>query len=653
MLWSRLLAALFGLGLMLALRVYPLAGTWLPAILAVYAILLCWRPALWLVALPALLPVLDYAPRTGWFFLEEIDLLLLLTAGIIYWRLPPMHENLPRWPLLFRLGLALLGLAICIGLWRGLQPFAPIDANTFNNYLSPANALRVGKGWLWALVLLPPLGRYSVVPFGPPGLRHGQLIAGMLLGLLLVSAAAIRERWQFTGLLNFSSDYRISAPFSAMHTGGAALDGYVALSLPLVATWLLARNAPWRSAAALALLPLAWYVALATFSRGLYLALAAALAILAVPALRSVLRVRPLGVAVSVVACAAALEAAFRLGGYRALIPALALLLLLVAARGQRRAAPALACVLLLGAAVPIHHGYYVNTRFASVGNDWSTRMQHWQNTLAMMNADAGFPGMGLGTFPTTYYWRNPRRELPPSYQFVDQSSNRHLRLSAGYYAAGYGELLRMQQSLRLQPHHQYLLGIDVWNGGPPGFLHINVCQRQLLYPQNCAAVPLRRIAASDTWQRYLYPINSGVLGSDGLPLKLEIAAEGQHAVLDVDNISLRTVPDGHELLRNGSFSDANNYWFFSSDRNHLPWHAKNLMLNLYFEMGWLGITAYALLLFSAAAVLLRRRDFPLLAALAAFQIVGLFDSLLDVPRITLLSTLLLCAAALHTKGSS
>jgi hypothetical protein len=31
-----------------------------------------------------------------------------------------------------------------------------------------------------------------------------------------------------------------------------------------------------------------------------------------------------------------------------------------------------------------------------------------------------------------------------------------------------------------------------------------------------------------------------------------------------------------------------------------------------------------------------------------AFQAVGLFDSLLDVPRITLLSTLLLCAAALY-----
>jgi len=633
---ARLLALLFLAGLILALCVYPMAGTWLAVILPAYAALLWWRPALWLAALLALLPVLDYAPRTGWFFFEEIDLLLLLTAGIAYWRLPPDRDDLPRWPMLFRIGLAMLGLAVCVGLWRGLQPLASIDANTFNNYLSPANALRVGKAWIWTLVLLPPLRRYAVAP-------RSQLLPGMMLGLLLVSAAAIRERWQFTGLLNFSSDYRISAPFSAMHTGGAALDGYLALSLPLVAAWVLLRNAPWRNIAALVLLLPAWYVALATFSRGLYLALGAALLILIVP------RARPILLAVALLGLVG-LELAFRLGGYRAFVPALALLLL-VAAALNRRSAPALACVFLLSAVVPLAHGYYVNVRFASTGNDWTTRMRHWQNTLAMM--DGGLLGMGLGKFPATYYWQNPRRELPPSYQFIDNGVNRHLRLSAGHYTAGYGELLRMQQGIRLQPRQQYQLGIDVWNSGPPGFLHINLCQRQLLYPQNCIVIPLRQIRPADAWQRYLYTVNSGVLGSDGLPLKLEIAAEGQDVVLDVDNVSLRTVPEGHELLRNGGFSDANNYWFFSSDRNHLPWHIKNLILNLYFEMGWLGICAYALLLFSAVSVLLRRRDLPMLAALAAFQIVGLFDSLLDVPRITLLSTLLLCVAALQPSRSS
>ena len=36
-----------------------------------------------LFALPVLLPVLDLAPWTGWFFIEEMDLLLLLTAAFL------------------------------------------------------------------------------------------------------------------------------------------------------------------------------------------------------------------------------------------------------------------------------------------------------------------------------------------------------------------------------------------------------------------------------------------------------------------------------------------------------------------------------------------------------------------------------------------
>ncbi|MES2352570.1 MAG: hypothetical protein V4641_33825, partial [Pseudomonadota bacterium] len=82
---------------------------------------------------------------------------------------------------------------------------------------------------------------------------------------------------------------------------------------------------------------------------------------------------------------------------------------------------------------------------------------------------------------------------------------------------------------------------------------------------------------------------------------------------------------------------------------------SKNLGLNLYFEMGWPGLLAYAGMLGSACAALLRRgrpagHGVPpavWLASLLAFQAVGLFDSLFDVPRITLLFMLVLFAAAL------
>jgi hypothetical protein len=644
LIWFRTLAAAFVIALVASLCVYPLADTWLGLTLAAYALLLWWRPHLWLLALPALLPVLDLAPRTGWFFLEEIDLLLMLTAAFAYWHAPANEVDQPDWPLLFRCGLFLLAVACLIGTWRGLQPLSPPDINTYSNYLSPGNALRIAKGWLWALVLLPPLKQAAGGQL--QGLRTC-LIPGMMLGWLLVSAAAIQERWQFPGLLNFSSDYRISAPFSAMHTGGAALDGYLALCTPLLVIWLLERGTPWRNVAALALLALALYVGLATFSRGLYLALAVAVLILVSPALR----IRPVATLTSAAAGLAALDIAFRAGGYRLYGAVLLALGTLLMALLRHYRIVAMAGLLLTAATVPIFHGYYVNERFSKVGNDWRHRLQHWRQSLAMMDADSAVLGMGLGTFPATYYWHNPLREVPPSYRFIGDNGHRHLRLAAGEYAAGYGELLRIWQIVRVQPHQRYRLGIDVRNLGAPGFLHIHLCQRQLLYPQRCAAVPLKQISYTPDWQHYQYSMDAGVLGADRLPVTLEIAAEGKQVVLDVDKLSLRAEPDGPELLHNGDFSHANDYWFFSSDRNHLPWHIKNLALNLYFEMGWLGVSAYLLMLLSVAAVLLQRRDTAWLASLAAFQVVGLFDSLIDVPRITLLFTLLLCAAALQPRN--
>lgn len=658
---ARIAAVAFFAALALSLSVYPiadtpatsaslaggqLAGYWLLAVLIAYALLLWRRPSAWLAALPALLPVLDLAPATGWFFLEEIDLLLMLTAAITWWRLPRDLADLPTWPPLFRAGLLLMATSCAIGLWRGLQPWPPLDVNTFNNYLSSANALRVAKGWLWTLILLPPL-RHAVGA-DLRGMRQ-YLLPGMMLGLLMVTTAAIRERIQFPGLLNFASAYRISAPFSAMHTGGAALDGYLALSTPLLAAWLLDRSTPIRVLAALMLLPLALYTGLATFSRGLYAALATALIIVA--AGKTWRRPRLIAAGAGTLAT---LELAFRLGGYRAYLPMLVLATLLLMAIARRSPTLILAAMLVSGPLIPFYHGYYVNERFSTVGNDWTVRLKHWQQALAIMNDDTAtnWLGMGFGTFPATWYWHNPQREVPPSYQLIDQGPNRHLRLIAGEYAAGYGELLRMLQPVTVTPGQQYMLGIDVANHGPPAFLHVNVCQRQLLYPQNCVAVPLRQIPHASGWQRYQFPLHAGRLGGDSLPVKLEIAAEGRQAVLDIDNVSLRSMPEGRELLRNGSFSDANDYWFFSSDRNHLPWHIKNLALNLYFELGWPGVAGYGLMLLSAVSVLLRRGDTAWLAALVAFQIVGLFDSLVDVPRLTLLSTLLLCAAALQTRST-
>ena len=59
-----------------------------------------------------------------------------------------------------------------------------------------------------------------------------QLALGIAIGLGTASLAALWERLAFTDLLNFSSDYRSTALFWEMHVGGAALDGWLLLTIP-------------------------------------------------------------------------------------------------------------------------------------------------------------------------------------------------------------------------------------------------------------------------------------------------------------------------------------------------------------------------------------------------------------------------------------
>ncbi|TFW30664.1 hypothetical protein E4O92_15970, partial [Massilia horti] len=266
----KLVAALMAGGLVAAVHAYPLDKTVLgAALLAWMALLLRW-PHAWLLGVPALLPVLDLTPYTGSFYLEEIDLLLLATACAGYARLRPAapRATLPRSVVA---ALMLVALATAIAAVNGLLPLPPLDANAFANYSSRFNSLRVAKGFAWALVLLPLLRAGAGERLEGIGRFF---IPGMLLGLALTSCAVMWERSAFPGLLNFSSDYRPTAPFSAMHTGGAALDAYLALCFPFVAAWLLRVDDRRRLAVALLLLLFGGFAGLATFSRDMYLAYA-------------------------------------------------------------------------------------------------------------------------------------------------------------------------------------------------------------------------------------------------------------------------------------------------------------------------------------------------------------------------------------------
>jgi hypothetical protein len=96
-----------------------------------------------------------------------------------------------------------------------LLPWQIPEINAFTNYYSPYNALRIAKGALWAFLLYGLFGRLA-----SNGQNIRSLFAqGMVVGLAGTIAMLIWERFTFPGLFNFTDVYRVTGPFSQMHTG--------------------------------------------------------------------------------------------------------------------------------------------------------------------------------------------------------------------------------------------------------------------------------------------------------------------------------------------------------------------------------------------------------------------------------------------------
>jgi len=317
-------------------------------------------------------------------------------------------------------------------------------------------------------------------------------------------------------------------------------------------------------------------------------------------------------------------------------------------------------CMIIFATAIPIGKSYYMETRFSTVKDDLSTRMRHWREALDMMTLDwktSAF-GMGLGRYPETYFWKNTHDEIPGTYSYEVEKDNLFLRLGATQYAIGYGEVLRILQHVDVRPDRHYRLSIDVRRPSGNEEISIGVCQRWLLYPQNCVSAPIKLGPADNSWRHYDLPWDSGRLGEHfwllPIPTQIEISSFGSNTYLDVDNVSLLDTESGSELIRNGSFSHGNDFWFFSSDRNHFPWHVKNFFVNTLFELGWMGLTSISLLIVYVTGNLIvrgsrgERTASIFLASLVGCLIVGLFDSIFDVPRLTLLFFLVIFVATLR-----
>jgi hypothetical protein len=201
------------------------------SLVLIAAAVMVWQRPVWVFAIiPAALPVFDLAPWSGRFFLDEFDVLLLLCLALAYHRVPAPPRGRLRADAAFTLVAALVVLSFAISTLQGLRPFALPDANAFNNDYSPYNALRLAKGALWAWLVYGLSRRF--VATGVDARRP--FAWGLAIGLGLTVAVTVWERAAFSELWNFSDGYRVTGPFSATHTGGAYIDGFIAAALPFL-----------------------------------------------------------------------------------------------------------------------------------------------------------------------------------------------------------------------------------------------------------------------------------------------------------------------------------------------------------------------------------------------------------------------------------
>ncbi len=506
---QRAAAAAIGVLVLWLLVQYPVAPLALAAALALYGTAL-WRwPRAWLLVIPALVPALDLVPWSGWFYWESVDFFLAVTLMVVLarpWR-ATTPSVLPGTALIL-----LLALSQAVSTVIGLLPPAAIDANAFSSYYSPYNALRVAKGFFWALALVP-LAR---VTLNDRVAYRDFLIPGLILGFLGVMGALLYERQVFPGLLDFTDGFRVTASFSSMHTGGGHIEAYLSLVWPFILVLLLERRGVWVSAAGVVLLGLAGYGLAVTFSRASLIGL-----------------------------------------GVGLLVATLGLALALRASSPRRWARHGalfgLGAIALAAAVLPIVQGGFFKSRLAETGRDLPTHAAHWRDGIEQMDSGVATTlfGMGFGRFPAAYLVSHARDNPLATYQFGEEGGNRFLTLTAG-------DPLYFEQIVQMRPHQTYRLELDLRTRNPAPGLSVPVCAKSLLYSYTCRRLEVRDIRGDGAWHRYGLDFDSGDLGAgpwySRRPTKLALYDAATGPGLDVDNISL-TSPAQGEILRNGDFA--------------------------------------------------------------------------------------------------
>ena len=565
-----------------------------------------WRPGLGLLSLPVFLPLLNFAPWTGWLVVEEFDLLVLAVVAAGYFRLQ-LNESRPQQGRFF---FFLVVVALLVA--HGASDLAVQDINWFSGYTTPLNSLRVGKTFLWLVLLYPLIARFCEE--SPPSKVGAGFFTACLLGSCWVVLAVFWERVFYPGLLDISTPYRTVALFWEMHQGGAALDAYLVLIAPLF-VWM------WRGTSALpgrvvigVFVLVFVYVCLTTFARGVFGAVAGSMVLLGV---------------------------------------------LLASRRGEgehpqrdfSRSGMLVFLLVVLEVALVLGGDSFMNKRLAATERDFGGRLQHWGQGIDLLKSPGDWLfGIGLGKLPARLTQGEAGLPLSGTF-FTHAEAGRRTMLISGPDGAfedqELGGLYALSQRVDLIPGQRYRFVMVVRSEQDAEVL-VQVCAVHLLYPASCQRRRLNispggwRSSASSLSGRF-FTVPLWQRAGRGV-LSLSVLTPG--AKIEVADLQLSA--GGADLLRNAQFLEEGAGWFPAVRSYFLPWHIDNLYLEILIETGLVGLFAFLAIvgrvvwrLFLAC----RRGDILapyLLSGIAGLMALGLVVSVFDMPRVATLFGLFL-----------
>ena len=599
--------AAFSTGLAIAVH-HPTAPAWASVGFLLWCAAANWW-GVWLFALPALLPCASLAPWTGWVAIDEFDLVVLgaIAAGharLAWVRAEPATPN----PAVRRLNTdapflltLLFAVTTALALFRGL-PAGGYTFDWFDGYADPINALRVAKSALFAVLLMPVLRdacraskREVIVRF----------TAGMLVGCAIAVLAVVHERAGYPGLFDFSTPYRVVGLFWEMHVGGAAIDAYLAMTAPFVAAAVVTARKPLPYAAAAVLALLFEYASLTTFSRGVYLALPVSLVLLAL-LLRRGAPAKP-------------------------------------APPWRRRANTCLTIAVVAQAAGIAAIDSYMLSRVQRSGVDLQSRLLHWRNGLSALHGSADWwLGIGLGRLPGIYAATIAGHPFTGVAKVENGRHEHLLTLSSRAHDDSIARAYRLTQRLALTaPARQAAMDVRTHSDLR---LSVSVCEMHLLYEGACQRGEAHVSPGTD-WQRVVVALGEPRPARAQWPPSQAVFSVGltsADSAAEIERVSL--IADGREnRLANADFSSGLARWYPVTTDHFVPWHIDSLGLELLIERGLLGLAAFSGLLAYAFSRLLgpglrgSTTGAVLAASLVGALVVGVVDSVLDVPRVAFL----------------